>query len=137
MAGRLLAVDPGERRLGIAVSDELGLIARPLGIVNRESWVRDLERLVEIIRQQAPSEVLIGHPVNVSGEPGPQARRAERLAGLLRQRVELPVRLVDERYSSLEARERLAASGKRRRPDAPIDAEAAAVILQRELDARR
>ncbi|MCC7103984.1 MAG: Holliday junction resolvase RuvX [Chloroflexi bacterium] len=132
----MLAIDPGERRIGVAVSDERGTIARPLSIIHRSSWERDIEQLAALIREQAPVEIVVGYPVLVSGERGQQARRAERLSHKLRRVTDTPIRMVDERFSSLEASERLRATSGRRRLGAPNDAEAAAVILQRVLDER-
>ncbi|MDP8922574.1 MAG: Holliday junction resolvase RuvX [Chloroflexota bacterium] len=141
MSGRLMGLDPGERRIGVALSDELGLLASPLCILNRRSWVADVASLADLVRTHDVVEVVVGHPKTLRGEIGPQARRAERFAEALRRAVNVPVRLWDERYSTTEASELLARSGKRAagRRGAPlrVDAAAAAVILQGFLDARR
>lgn len=141
MTGRLMGLDPGERRVGVALSDELGLLASPLCILERRSWAVDVAALVELVRAHDVAEVVVGHPKTLRGEIGPQARRAERFASELGRAVDVPVRLWDERYSTAEATELL--SHVRRRPagrgGAPlrVDARAAAVILQRFLDSRQ
>ena len=141
-AGRVLGIDPGERRIGLALSDELGVLATPLAVLERRSWAIDVAAIEALVRAHAVTEVVVGHPKTVRGEVGPQARRAERFAREVSRAVSVPVRLWDERYSTIEAAERLAHEGgraRRRRPgsrDHP-DAAAAAVILQGYLDSRR
>jgi putative Holliday junction resolvase len=139
--GRVLALDPGERRIGVAMSDELGLLANPLTILERRSWTADLAAVADLARTHEVTEIVVGHPKTLRGEVGAQARRAERLAREVRGVVDVPVRLWDERYSTVEAAERLAHAGKPRgrRPGSPtrLDAVAAAVILQGYLDSRR
>ncbi len=134
-----MALDPGERRVGVALSDELGLLATPLVILNRRSWVDDVARVAELVRAHDVGEVIVGHPKTLRGEIGTQARRAERFAREIAGAVGVPVRLWDERYSTVEAEERIAArkrsrgTSSRSRPRHP-DAAAAAVILQGYLD---
>jgi putative Holliday junction resolvase len=140
-SGRVLAVDHGQRRIGIALSDELGILASPLCILRPHARER-VEAVAGLAREHAVSEIVVGHPRTLRGEVGPQARRVERFAEELRGAVDVPVRLWDERYSTREATERLAASGRRssgrRGQAAPeVDAVAAAVILQDYLDSRR
>ena len=134
---RILALDPGERRIGVALSDEFGILASPLTILERRSWATDLARIADLARTHGVAEVVVGHPTTLRGEAGPQARRAERFAREVSRVVDVPVRLWDERYSTVEAAERLAGSGKRSRGRPHPDAAAAAVILQGYLDSRR
>ena len=138
MSGRTLGLDPGERRIGVALSDELGCLASPLTVLERRSRATDLAAVAELVRTHGVTEVVVGHPKTLRGDVGPQARRAERFAGALGRAVGVPVRLWDERYSTVEAVERLAHGGRRRRGhQAHPDAAAAAVILQGYLDSRR
>ena len=139
---RILALDPGERRIGVALSDELGILASPLTILERRSWATDLARIADLARTHGVAEVVVGHPTTLRGEAGPQARRAERFAREVSRVVDVPVRLWDERYSTVEAKERIAADRRSRWPRARDrgvrpDAAAAAVILQGYLDSRR
>lgn len=139
--GRVLAIDHGERRIGVALSDELGILASPLCILKPLARER-VDAVARLAREHAVTEIVVGHPRTLRGEAGPQARRVERFAEQLRGAVDVPVRLWDERYSTQEATERLAAGRKRsagRRGQAAlqVDAVAAAVILQEYLDSRR
>lgn len=141
--GRVLALDPGERRIGVALSDGLGILATPLCILERRPRDR-VAAVVELVRQHGAVEILVGFPRTLRGEVGPQARRVERFVDELRGATDAPVRLWDEGYSTAEARDRLGAdrrpSGGRRGAAMRamhVDAVAAAVILQEYLDWRR
>jgi putative holliday junction resolvase len=141
IGGRVLAIDHGQRRIGVALSDELGILASPLCILKPHARER-VEAVARLAREHAVVEIVVGHPRTLRGEIGPQARRVERFAEELRGAVDVPVRLWDERYSTQEATERLAASrkrsgGRRDRAAMEVDAVAAAVILQDYLDSRR
>lgn len=132
-----MALDPGSRRVGVALSDELGLLATPLAVVARRSRAEDLRALGRLIDQHRPAELLVGLPLLPSGAASSQTRYSERFAEILRQEFGLPVVLWNERYSSLEARERRRERPARRRRSTAVDAEAAAIFLQTYLDARR
>jgi putative Holliday junction resolvase len=143
--GRILALDPGERRVGVALSDELGILATPLCILRHRARER-VEAVAGLAHQHQVVEIVVGYPRTLRGEVGPQARRVERFVEELRTAVDVPVRLWDERYSTAEAADLMAATRKRSagRPGragrlaAPhLDAVAAAVILQEYLDSRR
>jgi len=134
--GRLMAVDAGERRVGVAVCDELQTVATPLAVVSRRSRAEDFGRLGRLAQEQQVVGLVVGHPLDADDTAGPQARRAARYGHRLAGALALPVLLWDEHGSSQEAARRLAEAGKRRR-DEPLDAEAAAVILQDYLDTRR
>lgn len=134
---RVIALDPGTRRIGVAVSDETGLLARPVAIVERgASRALDLARLGALIEELCPTEILVGLPLLPSGDRGPQAEQSVRFADLLRTTFGLPVHLWNESYSTVEAHRRRAGRARRARR-AAIDAEAAAVFLQDYLDAQR
>ena len=133
----MLAFDPGERRIGVAASDETGLLASPVVVISRSSRVVDLQRVSELISRLQPVELLVGLPLLPSGDRGPQARRSERFAEQLREEFGLPVHLWNESYSTVEARRRRAAGPRGRKRSPYLDAEAAAVFLQDYLDARR
>jgi putative Holliday junction resolvase len=132
-----MALDPGSRRIGVAVSDELGILARPVAVIERTSKVRDLEQLGSLVRDLEPTEIVVGLPLLASGDRGPQALESERLATRVGEAFGLPVRLWNERYSTVEALRRRAIRPRNPRRSAGVDAEAAAVILQDYLDARR
>jgi putative Holliday junction resolvase len=135
--GRSVCLDVGERRVGIAVSDEEGRLASPLRVLERREAARDFERLAAVVREQRATRVVVGLPRTLAGEIGPQARRVQRWTARLAPYLQVPIVYWDERYSTAEAYRRLASIGRPRRPRAPIDAVAAAVILQEYLDSER
>jgi putative Holliday junction resolvase len=141
---KLLALDVGERRIGVAVSDETGLLATPLTTIRRASKVEDFARIAGLIREQQAQGVVIGHPLNRDGSAGPQARRVQKYAQALGAALhdegpEVPVILWDEYLSTRQAEEALVTVGRRsraRRGRAGLDAAAAAIILREYLEAR-
>jgi putative Holliday junction resolvase len=137
----VLGIDAGERRIGLALSDETGLLASPAGIVSRHHGLRPaLDEIAALADREGVACVVVGLPLNADGSEGRQARRARELARLVGQVLNRPVELWDERLSSQEAEAILRAQGRdprRVRAQGGIDAVAAAVILQSYLDARR
>lgn len=131
--GRLMAFDYGEKRLGVAVCDELQTLASPLTVLQRRSFAEDVDRLRVMAAEQRTVGLVVGHPLNADGSAGPQARQAARYGHRVANALGLPVALWDEYGSSEEAARRLAHAPKSRR-SAAIDAEAAAVILQEYLE---
>lgn len=135
---RVLGIDPGERRIGLALSDEMGLLARPFRILPRSSARQAVGAIAALIEQEAVGEIVVGIPVSLSGELGPQALRAQRFVEQLRRSVSVPVRTWNEQFTTAEARRRLLEAGRRmKQRREPVDAVAAAVLLQDYLDARR
>ncbi len=100
---KVLALDYGSARTGVAVSDPTGTIARPLGVVERAATDRGLARLRELIAAEAPERVVVGLPLTLRGEHGEQARETERFVETLRKAVDVPVELFDERFTSVLA----------------------------------
>jgi putative pre-16S rRNA nuclease len=135
-AGRVLGLDLGDVRIGVAISDPERRLALPLGTV-RTGAPTDLRAVAELVRQNDVTLVVVGHPLLLSGEAGVRARQAEAFAEALGAGVGVPVALQDERLSTAEADRMLrdaGASGRERR--AVVDRSAATVILQAYLDAR-
>jgi putative Holliday junction resolvase len=135
---RTLAVDHGEKRLGLALSDPTGTIASPLEVYTRRGWTQDLAHVRALIDAHAVTTIVVGCPLTLRGEVGPEARRATAFAMRLRDALEIPVVVVDERLSTAAAERALREGGGR----APArrrarDAVAAALILQTYLDRRR
>lgn len=133
--GRVIALDVGERRIGVAVSDPTGTLATPHSVIRRRSKAEDFAAVARLVIELEVERVVVGLPLSLNGEVGPQARRVSRYAQALAQRLDVPVELHDERYSTITADALLAESGRKRR--VPIDAAAAAVILQDYLDSQR
>lgn len=140
---KYLALDVGERRVGVAISDEMGLAASPLLTLRRASKAEDFERLAHLVREQGARGVVVGHPLNRDGSAGAQARQVQRYAAgldaaLRAAGLDISVTLWTEYLSTVEAREALASAGRRSRArHAGLDAMAAAIILQEFLDARQ
>ena len=100
---KVLALDYGSARTGVAVSDPTGTIARPLGVVERVGTDAGLGRLRELIADEEPERVVVGLPLTLRGEHGEQAQETERFVEALRRAVEMPVELFDERFTSVLA----------------------------------
>jgi putative Holliday junction resolvase len=123
---KVLALDYGRARTGVAVSDPTGTLARPLGVVERAATEPGLDRLAALIQEEQPERVVVGLPITLRGEVGEQARETERFVEALRARVDVPVEPFDERFTTgLAARD----GGT-----APEDARAAAHLLSSYLE---
>lgn len=136
--GRILALDVGERRIGVAVSDPTGSAAQPLRTVRRTPNGRELAELAALIRQLGVKEVVVGLPTRTGGQEGPEARRVRAFARRLQDVAGVPVVFVDERFSTREAeRILLAADLSRGRRREVLDHVAAAIVLDTYLARRR
>jgi len=118
---KVLALDFGAARTGVAVSDPTGVIARPLCVVERAASDSGLAELVRLVRDEDAEEVVVGHPLTLRGERGEQARATERFADSLRALVDVPVVLFDERFTTDLAQQSPS--------ETPEDARAAAHLL--------
>jgi putative Holliday junction resolvase len=133
--GRVLAVDPGSRRVGVAVSDATATIASPLKAVPAEPAETLVARLTTLAREQEATSLVVGLPRRMDGSLGPEAKAARALAAELGRASGLPVTLVDERLTSAAAERALLAGGvSRARRRQLSDQVAAALILQTHLD---
>ncbi len=128
----IIALDIGERRIGVAVSDPSGTLARPYTIIERRSRAEDFATVAELVQRLEAQRVIVGLPVSLDGEIRAQARKVARYARALARVLPVPVETVDERYSTAIAQDLLAEAGRKNR--VPVDAAAAAVILQEYLD---
>lgn len=136
--GRVLALDYGRKRIGLAISDGLDLTARPLKTIHRENRRKDLQQLREICRQNVVGHIIVGYPLHMSGEAGEMAAEARAFANRLSKAVGLTVELVDERLTSWEARQTMARTKPAsRRTGGFLDDIAAAVLLRDYLDRKR
>ena len=111
---RILALDLGRARIGVAITDGLGLTAQPLLTVLHKTPHADIKSIGRIVRKHAVAEIVVGHPVHVSGDVGPQAVRAQDFASSLRTAFNLPVHLWDERLTTHAAHEILDEAGEPR-----------------------
>jgi len=137
-SGRILGLDVGARRIGVAVSDPLGLTAQGLETIQRRNRRYDSGELQKVVCAHQIREIVVGNPLRMSGESGTQAEKMEAFAAQLRQTFAMPVHLWDERLTTAEAHRLLDETGIRdsRRKEV-IDKMAAVLILQSFLDARR
>lgn len=137
MSRAVIGVDPGSRRVGVAVSDDGGTIALPHAVLNRsddDSW---LAELVELVRFRKAAEVVVGLPKRLDGSDGREALEARRIAAALHARLGIPVHLLDERFTTKLAEATLRAGQmSARRQRGIVDKVAAAVLLQSFLDSR-
>lgn len=131
---RYLALDLGDRRIGIAVSDAAGMIARPLEVLRRGARVADYAHLQRLVDQHGIEAIIVGLPLNMDGSEGPQALWVRDYGLALAEALGVPVHFWDERLTTVEATDLLHAQGKQAERDS-LDAVAAAVILQSYLDA--
>ena len=133
---RILAIDPGEKKIGLAISDPVGIAARPLTTIDHVSRAIDAARIVTLARVHEAEMILVGQALDTADTAGPAARHAERLADAIRELTPLPVRLHDESLSTQIAHDAMLASGRKRATrHAQIHAASAAAILQSYLDA--
>jgi putative Holliday junction resolvase len=134
---RTAALDVGEARVGVAVSDELGITAQGIGVVQRVGGRRDLEALAALLAPYAPGRLVVGLPLNMNGSEGPQAAKVRAFAERAGGHLGIPVEFWDERLSTVAAeRALLEADLSRRRRRQVIDQVAATIILQAYLDRR-
>jgi putative Holliday junction resolvase len=140
---RIAAFDVGDKRIGVALTDPLGYTAQPLLTIYRKTPHADFKSIGRILRKHDVAEVVVGHPLNMSGEVGPRARKAQEFAEQLRAEFGIPVHLMDERLTTWEAHQLLDESGRGRDSAAArqqrkriIDQVAAVLILRAFMEAR-
>jgi putative holliday junction resolvase len=135
--GRVLGLDLGDARIGVAISDPDRRLAVPLGTVHTGA-PSDLKAIAKLVRDNGIELVVVGLPLRLSGEAGESARKAEGFSDALRSVLPVPVVLQDERLSTIEAERALREAGlSGRRQRRTVDRSAATVILQAYLDAQR
>jgi len=132
---RILALDHGTRRVGVAVSDELQMIAQPLEYIAPEPFGDFLKRLKEILHEKEASLILVGMPRNMDGSYGPAALKVQEFVAALKNALTLPIKTWDERLTTVQAQKFLIQGGVRRdQRKQKVDKTAAAILLQSYLD---
>src|SRR5216117_833973 len=111
---RILAIDHGTKRMGVAVSDELGMIAQPLEFIPAEPFAKFLGRLKEIIREKEVELILVGMPRNMDGSYGPAALKVQEFVAVLKDAVAIPIKTLDERLTTVQAQRFLIQGNVRR-----------------------
>lgn len=135
---KILAIDLGTVRTGLAICDRSEVLASPIGTVTQRDSEALLDLVVQTAREQGAEEIVLGHPRNMDGSRGESARRSEEFAARLRERLSVPIRLWDERMTTVSAIGVLNETntrGKKRK--AVVDTVAATIILQDYLESRR
>jgi putative holliday junction resolvase len=132
---RILGIDHGTKRMGIAVSDELGVIAQPLEFIPAEPFAEFLERLKKIIQEKEVKQLIVGMPRNMDGSYGPAAMKVQEFVAMLKESMTMPVTLWDERLTTAQANRFLVqANVRREKRKEKVDQTAAAILLQSYLD---
>jgi putative Holliday junction resolvase len=135
---RILAIDPGSKRVGVALSDPTATIAQALATVPAEPLGSLAARIAQIARTSEAARIIVGLPKRLDGSRGPEANAAQALADAIRKASGLPVELVDERLTTVAAERSLIAAGMRReKRRLSVDRVAATLMLQAHLDRRR
>ncbi len=132
---RILALDHGSRRIGVAVSDELKVIAQPLEYIPAEPFAAFLTRLQELLQEKEVELILVGLPQNMDGSLGPAAQKVQEFVVALKSNVAVPITTWDERLTSVQANRLLIQGNVRReKRKEKVDKMAAAILLQSYLD---
>jgi putative Holliday junction resolvase len=132
---RILAIDHGTRRIGIAVSDELKMIAQPLEYIPADPFAGFLARLGDLVREKEVELILVGLPRNMDGSYGPAAQKVQEFVTTLKTHVTVPIKMWDERLTSVQANRILIQGNVRRdKRKEKVDKMAAAILLQSYLD---
>ena len=132
---KLLAIDHGTKRMGIAASDALGMMAHPLEFIPAKPFDGFLQRLKEIMAERETERIVVGMPHNMDGSIGPQAKLVQDFVVVLEKSVAVPVVTLDERLTSAAAEDRLREAGvNAREAKKKVDASAAAILLQDYMD---
>ena len=135
---RILALDVGETRIGIAMSDPVGLIATPISTLKRQNENTDIDEILRFVTEHNVGEIVVGLPISLSGRKGHQAQKTLSFTKVLDRKTKIPIVLVDERFSTVVAKRSLRELGvKPSQTKAHVDAAAAAVILQSHLESQR
>jgi len=135
---RILGLDYGERRIGVAISDPTGITGQPLTVIDKRDPGSDIKNISDLIDEYGVDEVVVGLPISLSGEIGPQARAVLQFVEELKVELKVPVKTWDERLTTLAAGRALNESDvKRKRRKEVVDKVAAAIILQGYLDSKR
>jgi putative Holliday junction resolvase len=134
---RILAVDPGEKRIGLALSDASGTIANPMQVLEHVSRPIDAASIAQLAGEHDCQLIIVGQALDMDGKPNLSGRRAARLAAAIRTQTDLPVELWHEDFSTQDARQaRLDLGASRSKRSGHLDELAATIILQNYLDTR-
>ena len=129
--GRVLGLDVGDRRIGLALSDSSGILASPLTIIEHTTELRDIEDILKIAQERGAERIIVGLPRLMNGDIGPQAQKVQAFAEAMRSHTQIPIEYRDERLTTVTAqRLKRETNSKKKNRLIRYDAMAAAVILQ-------
>ena len=132
---RILALDPGTKRIGVAISDELKLMATPLEVIPAHPFTTVVQRLKILLQEREAELILVGLPRNMDGSYGPAAQKVQEFVAALKEVLAVPIKTWDERLTSVQAnRFLIAADVRRSKRKEKVDQTAAAILLQSYLD---
>jgi putative holliday junction resolvase len=135
---RYLGVDLGSKRIGLALSDETGLIATPLTVLQVQNETQVFKEIIRTAEEYEVAKIIVGLPLQLNGGEGIEANRARNFVARLKEKTKIELDLIDERLTSVEAERRMTELGiKRQKRKANIDSAAAAILLQTYLDKER
>ena len=135
---KLMGIDFGDVRTGVAMSDPMGLIAVGAGCIRSTNLRKTAEIAAEMAQEKGASRIIVGHPINMNGTLGPRSERVQAFAGILRELTELPVELFDERLSTAQAHQMLSLTNTRgQKRKNVIDEMSACLILQNYMDMQK
>ncbi|MFC1924134.1 Holliday junction resolvase RuvX [Chloroflexota bacterium] len=135
---RVLGLDIGDKRIGVAMSDPTGILANPLTQINRTGTEVAIKAILEVVRQYEVERIIAGLPYSIDGSMGPQAQKVESFLKKLSERLDIPIETWDESYTTVAAECKMVEAGVRKDSrKKQIDAAAAAIILQEYLDTIR
>ncbi len=126
---RILGLDPGEKRIGVAVTDPLGITAQGIDVITFHDLDTALEKVKDICREYEIEKIVVGNPLNMNGSVGPASENAAMFAKKLKEKLELPVDMIDERLTSLSAERTLISGGVRRKERREVKDKLAAVMI--------
>ena len=129
--GRIMSLDLGTKKVGMAISDELQIAVRPVCTIKRRAWKKFLKEIISYLGEYDAKALVLGLPLNFDGSESEMSQEARKLAGYFHLSLEVPVYLQDERVSTYDARKNLWEQGiEGRELEAKLDSEAAAIILE-------
>jgi len=135
---RVLGLDIGDRRTGVALSDETGLLASSLPALVSDGSTDMLQSIINLVNETGASEIVVGMPISLSGDRGKQAKKVDGILSILRDQITIPIKTFDERYTTKDAERILKLIGaKPSRNRGRTDSVAAAIILQAYLDSKK
>jgi putative holliday junction resolvase len=130
MMGRVLGIDVGDRRIGLALSDSGGILASPLTIIEHTTEKSDIDAILKVAQEREAERIIVGLPRLMNGDIGPQAKKVQAFTEAMRSNISIPIEYRDERLTTVTAQRLHQETGKKKKGIIRYDAMAAAVILQ-------